>query len=214
MYVATLAFVVLLMTTGLGCGGPAVVSGIGAVLGANRAGPPGGTHGAVSAAPAGTASSVPATSTPTTPGSPSPSAPAPTSTGLPTPTLTPTPPPPTALAGNITVVNENDVAINMTITVQSGQWYCGNTLNRQWQITIAARASSAIHCVIYASQYADPLPQSLPPRTFDTEFSQGSPPRWIHYYNVLTFTPCSGSPCSGGHIPVPAGGRARPPGAG
>src|SRR5258708_21596917 len=124
----------------------------------------------------------------------------PTATGVPTPTLTPTPVPPAALARNITVVNENDVAINMTITVRSGQWYCGNTLNGQWQITIAARATSAIHCVIYASQYATPLPQSLPPRTFDSEFSQGSPPRWSHYVNLSAFLPCDDSACAEGHV--------------
>jgi hypothetical protein len=200
-YLAVLALVTLLMATLLCCGGRVVVGGVGAVFGAGS-GSSGGTRGVAIVGPAGTASTVPAITATTTPSTPSPATSplVPTPTDAPKPTLTPIPPPPAALAGNITVANENDVAINMMITVRGGQWYCGNTLNGQWQITIAPRATSAIHCVIFASQYATPLPQSLLPRTFDTELSQGSPPRWIHYYNPIAFTPCSGSVCAGGHM--------------
>src|SRR5258707_517351 len=145
---------------------------------------------------------------PTPPGPPSPATSplVPTPTGIPTPSVTPTPRPPAALAGNITVVNENNVAISMTITVRGGQWTCGNTLNGQWLITFAPRATSAIHCVIYATQYATRLPQSLPPHTFDAEFSQGSPPRWIHYVNLSAFLPCDSSACAEGHVAEQRGG--------
>ncbi len=200
-YLAVLALLILLMATLLCCGGRVVVSGVGAVFGAGSRSS-GGPRGAAIAGAAGTASAVPTITATTTPGTPSPATSplVPTPFGVPTPTVTPTSPPPAALAGNITVVNENDVAISMTITVRGGQWTCGNTLNGQWQITIAPRATSAIHCVIFASQYATRLPESLPPHTFDAEFSQGSPPRWIHYVNLSAFLPCDSSACAGGHV--------------